>query len=229
MKLVNSIFWTALLCHNIVNSSALSLTPPKSKKQILKSKYSGNSDQENINGDIFLSGGRFFNFLQTFCRLSFLIDIAIAGGEQKDEHVNCTDSPGYKCVPYYLCEDPLIPTYESSKDTQVASLRVNPDEPGDSCVGFLDVCCKDPSQPKSAATLSPDTNAEVKNTDGENCSDQPGYWCVPYNLCDYEEQTKIPLNCPGFLNVCCKDPHPPLPPRSNSENKMISIHSNLFS
>jgi len=208
MKLVNSIFWTALLCHNIVISSALSLTPPKSKKQILKSEYSGNSDQENINGDIFLSGG----------------------GEQKDEHVNCTDSPGYKCVPYYLCEDPLIPTYEPSQDAHDAFLRINPDEPGDSCVGFLDVCCKDPSQPKSAATtLSPDTNAEVKNTDGENCSDQPGYECVPYNLCDYEEQTKIPLNCPGFLNVCCKDPHPPEPPRSNSENKMISIHSNLFS
>jgi len=186
-----------------VNSSALSLTPPKLKKQILKSEYSGNSDQENINGDIFLSGG----------------------GEQKDEHVNCTDSPGYKCVPYYLCKDPLIPTYDPSQDAHDAFLRINPDEPGDYCVG-LNLCCKDPSQPKSAATtLSPDTNAEVKNTDGENCSDQPGYECVPYHLCDYEEQTKIPLNCPGFLNVCCKDPHPPEPPLSNQNKKQNDFDS----
>merc|ERR1712058_127735 len=194
----------------------------------------------------FLSGGRFSNFLQTFCRLSLLIDIAVAGGEQKDEHVNCTDSPGYKCVPYYLCENGSI---RKDDEAGLIILQIGFHPIHDySCVGFLDVCCKDPShvpsppQPNSAnqtkpnavsTSSSPGANEEVKNTDVENCSEKPGYGCVPYHLCDYEslgwhviqigeQQAKIPLNCPGFLNVCCKDPHSvPEPPQSNDENKMM--------
>jgi len=221
MKLVNCIC-TALFCH-ITIASALSLTPPKSKKQISQSEYSGNSDQDNINDDIFLSGG----------------------GEQKDEHVNCTDSPGYKCVPYYLCENGSI---RKDDEAGLIILQIGFHPIHDySCVGFLDVCCKDPShvpsppQPNSAnqtkpnavsTSSSPDANEEVKNT-VENCSEKPGYGCVPYHLCDYEslgwhviqigeQQAKIPLNCPGFLNVCCKDPHSvPEPPQSNDENKMM--------
>jgi len=69
MKLVSCIC-TALFCHNVI-ASALSLTPPPtSEKHISKSEHYGNSDQENINDDIFLSGGRFFKILQMFCSKS---------------------------------------------------------------------------------------------------------------------------------------------------------------
>merc|ERR1711936_1421278 len=88
--------------------------------------------------------------------------------------------------------------------------------------------------PESAQQVVDKATVEV-NTDFENCADYTeslGYECVPYYQCHngtiitdgaglidirngFGALTPEDSKCPGFLDVCCKDPDfiPPPPPK----------------
>merc|ERR1712079_88213 len=88
-------------------------------------------------------------------------------------------------------------------------------------------------QPDSSSLVKDEANVEVDNV-FENCdeyTEQFGYECVPYYQCSngtiitdgaglidirngFGAQTPEDSKCPGFLDVCCKDPDfiPPPPP-----------------